>query len=118
MTKTRRELLKGTIATAAVATMPLPSFAIPGLASITTLEQLAAEGKFASSPLYLPEDVHSDDWKFWLNGKLFKGFIKEIYAPGDSTGWAVVWPREDKNRYLETELIRGNWTMKRVPATE
>ena len=49
----RRDVLKGTLAgSAAVVALPtftMASLPIPGLASLVTLEQLAAEGKYVSA---------------------------------------------------------------------
>ena len=89
--KTRRQVLKGAAAGAVVAIVP--SVAIPGLAPVTTLERLAAEGKYISVMHDLPLDRHSRDYTFTLDGKRTpKGlFLYEIYAPGDSSGWAVVY---------------------------
>ncbi len=119
---TRRNFMKGTVATAAtVVVLPMPSYAIAGLTPITTLSQLAAEGKYASTDHELPQDVATADFKFFLNGKLFEpigdeiGFIKEIYAPGGPSGWAVVYVNRYKDEVVyhgvETKLVRGDWRM-------
>ncbi len=99
-----------------------PAIPIPDLTPIVTLGQLAAEGKYANADLILPADIHSDekDWQFSLNGEsLEKGvFIKEIYAPGDDTGWAVLYSKKTGDNYTAaTELVRGRWTMWRVPVS-
>ncbi len=119
MTTSRRDLLKGALATAAVSAVPFA--AIAGLTPVVTLGQLAADGKYANSETMLPEDIHDQDrhWKFSLKGKPVsdRTFIKEIYAPGDDTGWAVLYVKTHGGPYKgETELVRGRWKMWRVPA--
>ncbi len=67
---TRRNFMKGTVATAAtVVVLPMPSFAIAGLTPITTLTQLAGQGKYASISHELPQDSAPADLKFILYGK-------------------------------------------------
>ena len=43
-------------------------------------------------------------------------WIKEIYAPGDDTGWAILMKRMDdgKRNMYEADLVRGNWSIKRT----
>ncbi len=92
MKTTRRDMLKITAAGSALALVPLGP--IPGLASLTTLEQLAAEGKYVSAANHLPLDWASAQWEFSLDGvvqdHIKEMMIQEVYAPGDDTGWAVV----------------------------
>ncbi len=119
MTTSRRDLLKGALATAAVSAVPFA--AIAGLTPVVTLGQLASEGKYANADLELPGDLHDNalEWQMRLDGELIgKGvFVKEIYAPGDASGWAVLYSKEKNDRYTgETELVRGRWKMWRVPA--
>lgn len=119
MEATRREILKGTIAISAAIALPIGA-PIPELAPIATLASLAAEGKYASVEYSLPDDIMNEelDWVFTLDGRRFMGFVKEIYAPGDHSGWAVVYPeREPGQKFTgKTELVRGSWSMKRVLA--
>ncbi len=114
----RRQVLKGTAKGAAVTVvLPMALGPIPGLTDISTLEQLAAEGKFASSDLQLPQDLHSADFTFYLDDvKQEDGYIKEVYAPGDSSGWAVIYAKS-KPHTGETELIRGNWAFTKTRNT-
>lgn len=86
------------------------------VASIETLESLAAEGKFISSTHGVPHDWLAADWKFYLNGVECsdKGII-EVYAPGNDYGWAVTYvPAPDGKHTGQTQLIRGNWVIERV----
>lgn len=120
MTTSRRDLLKGVIAATAVAVIPA-SF-IPGLTPVVTLGQLATEGKYANAELTIPGDIDDPtrEWQFRLNGGLLEDgrFIKEIYAPGDHTGWAVLYIKRTGDHHTgETELVRGRWTIRRVPAS-
>ncbi len=122
MTTTRRNMLKMTAAVPVLALVPLAP--IPDLAPLKTLEQLTAEGKYISVLHGLPCDTATAEWEFHLNGTLVdhtEVFLKEIYAPGDDTGWAVVYrPMHDKQgrptgrQVGETELIHGNWHIKRL----
>jgi len=120
---TRRQVLTGAAATAAVVTLPMPSLAIPGLTDVVTLTRLADEGKYACSHLpSLPTNRLALDWKFFLDDELYEpagsnqigqSFIKEIYAPGDDSGWAVVYVNkrvDGEVRYTtETMIVHGNW---------
>ena len=118
--QSRRDILKGAVVTTAAAAtlVALPTAAnIPGLTPAQTLVKLAAEGKFASSSLMLPSDVLSVGFEFTLNGeKMPDGFIKEIYAPGDETGWAVVYNEVTDNSPFDgsTHIVRGDWRFRRV----
>ena len=78
---------------------------------ITTLNSLAAEGKFASADLQIPSNVSSwEDVEIFLDGVKHEGSIFEIYAPGDDTGWAVIYTKEDDKKFYD--LIHGNWSFK------
>lgn len=121
MTKTRRDILKGSMVAGAVPVLPVPAGPVPGLVDIVTLGRLAAEGKFASVDIGLPEDVMSADFTFFLDGHQLpadKLMVREIYAPGDDAGWVVAYKRDQGERWRgETELIRGRWTFTKTPRT-
>lgn len=85
------------------------------LTSPVTLEKLAAAGKFASMPLMLPQDVCTVDWRILLDGELLSCYVVEVYAPGNETGWAVVYKDTEAGRIGEMELIYGNWELIRGP---
>ena len=87
-----------------------------GVASIETLESLAAEGKFISATQKVPQDWQSADWKFTNNGVELPGVgIVEVFAPGDESGWAVCYVAGEEGKFTgETELIRGNWAIERI----
>ncbi len=117
MKTTRRQLLKGSVTGAAALALPSPAFSIPDLTDACTLTSLAAAGRFASSPLKIPTDVHSAKFRFLLNGQEFRPdspSIVEIYAPGDDTGWAVVYIDNEVPFTGGTELIRGDWRIYRA----
>lgn len=78
------------------------------LTPIVTLARLAAEGKFASVDLMLPESLMLMNPNVTLNGEPFTRFITEIYAPGDETGYVLAYPY-DRNAGIE--LIKGNFAM-------
>lgn len=109
---TRRDFLAGTVGVGAVAI--LPGAPIAGLAPIETLASLAAQCKYISAVHMLPGDLHEADWRFSLNGEpLPEGtFCKEVYAPGDESGWAIVFRKPFRNGAVE--LIRGNWKIWRA----
>lgn len=88
---------------------------IPGLTPVVTLESLAAEGKFASVEKQLPIDIHASDFKFTLDGEAFDGFVAEIYAPGDDTGWAVVYEKHQSGQSHKQKLVRGDWRFEKTP---
>lgn len=138
--KSRRDFLKIGGVTVAMASV-FPQFPIPGLTPIAvraagfspggddeiiTLEKLAAEGKFCSSPLNIPANVHKVDYVFYLDGvKQNNIFLTEVYAPGDDTGWAVVYRgRGDKGHLLGEDgepimdVVRGNWRFEIVDDPE
>ncbi len=122
MTTTRRDMLKMTAAVPVLAIVPLGP--IPDLTPAKTLESLAAEGKYVSATHYLPLDVLSTKWEFSLNGVVqdnrYGGtLLQEVYAPGDHTGWAVVYVKVYKSdgsrsNANHTKLIHGNWRIKRL----
>lgn len=140
MTKSRRDFLTGSgrIAAIVAATAAIvPQFPIPGLTQVLedpkwpgdviTLERLAAEGKFASSPLSIPANVHNADYAFWFNGvKQSNIFLTEIYAPGDESGWAIVYrPGENGDRLIRDktgepilDVVQGNWRFEIVDDPE
>ena len=95
-----------------------PSYAVSVLGAVltspATLAKLAARGMFASVPLSMPPDIHSANIKTLFEGEVTEQSIIEVYAPGDETGWAVVYkPRGDGMHTGETELIWGQWELKR-----
>ncbi len=115
MQTTRRNVLKGALAGAVVTVVP--SHAIPGLTPIVTLERLAAEGKYLSVAHHLPHDHTQQDFTFFYNGKeidKLRYFI-EMYAPGDDTGWAVLYGKDHSDRQYDLEVIRGNWSFTSKP---
>ncbi|KKL14100.1 hypothetical protein LCGC14_2519170 [marine sediment metagenome] len=82
------------------------------LSSPVTLAKFAASGMFASVLLMIPQDVHSADIKVHYEGVLTKRFVLEVYAPGDETGWAVVYKEAvDGIHTGEVELILGKWEL-------
>lgn len=91
---------------------PQPKHPVPGLTEITTLSKLAAESKFASSDLDMPDNHLLYDYEFFLDGEKQDVMLIEIYAPGDSTGWALVWEEVAPGK-RDTKLVRGKWTMTR-----
>lgn len=119
MSPTRREMMKraagvGAIAAATVA-LPRTALPIPGLTQVETLVKLASEGKFLSAELQLPPDHHTTDFAFYLDGVEQtddKLFFKEIYAPGDGSGWAVIYNRSEPWDG-GTRVVRGRWTVER-----
>lgn len=121
MSITRRDLLKGTAATAVVATVPMPSREIAGLTPAKTLTQLAAEGKYASSDHHLPADQMGCDFEWFLDG-VRQGesehfFVREIYAPGDQNGWAVLYVKQPGAERSEERVVHGNWTFTKTPSS-
>ena len=117
MSATRRDVLKGTLGAAAL--IAVPTVPIHGLSDISTLERLTAEGKYFSSLHQLPEDVAAANLRITLDGRHMNHLgIKEVYCPGDDAGWAVVYkePRQGNEFGAETEIIRGNWRVERLPA--
>ena len=113
---TRRDVLKGTvIGAAAVVALPVTAAPVPNLTPVVTLERLAAESKFASVELSLPIDVCTTEFRFTLNGKPYTEFmIKEIYAPGDDTGWAVIYTPIRDDMVHRTRVVYGNWGLHRI----
>lgn len=86
---------------------------------VVTLELLAAEGKFVSTHSGLPQDCQSADWLFTLDGVEYPGLsLTEVYAPGDSSGYAVSYIKKDGEWTAETAVIRGNWAIERKPKQE
>lgn len=87
------------------------SLPIPALTPIVTMESLCAQGKFVSASLKLPNDHLDCDWKFTLNGVEHED-IAEVYAPGDDTGWAVVYAKckDSVRKYY----VHGNWSIQRI----
>ncbi len=84
------------------------------LASPATLAKLAARGMFASVPLNMPQDIHSANLEIRFEGEVTERSIIEVYAPGDDTGWAVMYkPSEAGLHTGETELIWGKWELVR-----
>ena len=82
------------------------------LTSPVTLEKMGAEGKFASVPLSIPRDVQTVDWTILFEGKPTTYFPIEVYAPGDESGWAVVYkPADDGSHTGQSELIHGRWEL-------
>ena len=82
------------------------------LTSPATLTKLAARGMFASKPLNMPPDIHSGNITILCDGEVSHKPVIEVYAPGDETGWAVVYkPTEDGGYTGETELIFGKWLL-------
>ena len=95
-----------------------PSYAVSVLGAVltspATLAKLAARGMFASVPLSMPQDIHTADIKILFEGEVSERSIIEVYAPGDETGWAVVYkPGVDGAHTGETELIWGQWLLVR-----
>lgn len=69
---------------------------------------------FASVPLNMPQDIHSANLVILFEGEVTERSIIEVYAPGDETGWAVVYkPSVDGKHTGETELIWGRWGLVR-----
>ncbi len=87
------------------------------LTSPATLAELAARGMFASVLLNMPSDIHNANLTICFKGIKTKRNVLECYAPGDETGWAVVYKNaEDIVEHThETELIYGVWTLHREP---
>ncbi len=87
-----------------------------GIASIETLQSLAAEGKFVSATHCLPSDWIAAEWKFFYDGFPCEGKnLVEVFAPDNDYGWAVAYIKNADGEHTgETELIRGNWTIERV----
>ena len=87
-----------------------------GVASIETLESLAAEGKFLSVSHSLPRDWNTAEWKFTCNGVEQPSLnLVEVFAPGTDYGWAVAYVVEANGDHLgRTTLIRGHWTIERL----
>ena len=84
------------------------------LTSPATLAKLAARGMFASIPLNMPPDIHNANITICLKGVPIKRGVLECYAPGDETGWAVVYKLEVDGLHTgEVELIYGVWTLHR-----
>ncbi len=84
------------------------------LASPATLAKLAARGMFASVPLNMPQDIHSANLEIRFEGKVTERSIIEVYAPGDETGWAVMYKSSEAGLHTgETELIWGRWELVR-----
>lgn len=77
-----------------------------GLTPVKTLARLAVEGTFVSVDLNLPDHVHTMNPGITLDGEPFKRFCAEVYAPGDESGYALVFP-EDRNAGIE--LVKGNF---------
>ena len=98
-----------------------PSYAVSVLGAVltspATLAKLAARGMFASVPLSMPQDIHRADIKILFEGEVSERSIIEVYAPGDETGWAVVYkPGPNDGSFTgETELIWGQWKLVRGP---
>lgn len=90
---------------------------IGNLTHIVTLAKLAAEGKFVSIGHSLPVDLHQTEWLFTCDGKEYPVVdLVEVYAPGDNTGWAVIYVKKHIGIPLgKTEVVRGNWTIERKP---
>lgn len=96
--------------------LKVPSFAKDILETVlsspVTLSKLAASGMFASVLLGIPSDVHNADFKIHYEGVLTKRSVLEVYAPGDETGWAVVYKEAvDGFHTGEIELIWGKWEL-------
>ena len=119
----RRSFLQGSVALPVV--LPLVTLGPVPQTSIITLTNLASEGKFLSSDLKIPGDVSTGNWHFFLDGVPVKDtpygnrFLKEIYAPGNESGYVVMYLDKDKNgrRSPETEVIHGNWSYRDMPET-
>ncbi len=88
----------------------LPTSGPTPQADLVTLERLAAEGKFVSATHELPPDVCTARRDIWLNGRPYHEPVAEIYAPGDESGWAVVFDDLDTGN---TSLVKGNWSFRR-----
>ncbi len=96
--------------------LKVPSFAKGILEAVlsppVTLSKLAAQGMFASIPLNIPPDVQNADLKIQYEGVLTKRSVLEVYAPGDETGWAIVYKEAvDGFHSGEVELIWGKWEL-------
>jgi hypothetical protein len=72
-----------------------------------TLEELAEEGKYASIDHKLPPYLFRCDVNIFYGSTPVELVVREIYAPGDDTGWAVVHKKGTK----ETQIIRGPWRL-------
>lgn len=90
---------------------------------IVTLERLAAEGKFMSAKHQLPANWMTGNFAFTLNGVTLTNpelFFVEIYAPGNETGWAVVYKKRTKGEHWDgaTEVLHGNYEFWEVEEDE
>ncbi len=99
----------------------VPSFAKTLLEAVltspATLAKLSARGMFVSIPLGIPGDVHNANYKIYFNGLLTKRSVLECYAPGDDSGWAVVYKEAVDGMHTgEIELIWGQWELTRGEA--
>ena len=72
-----------------------------------TFEELAEEGKYASIDRKLPPYLFRCDVNIFYGSTPVELVVREIYAPGDDTGWAVVSKKGSK----ETQIIRGPWQL-------
>lgn len=123
----RRSVIVNTLALAAVTTALTPdvlsadsrsTLPIVGTTPVETLEKLAAEGKYANVDLAIPHDVLGTDLNVEMAGVDTRDYpVLEVYAPGDDSGWAVVYDSPERKRnnrsYLLTKIIHGNWSISR-----
>lgn len=98
-----------------------PTFAASILSAVlsppATLAKLAARGMFASVPLNMPPDIYSANLQILFEGEVTTKSILEVYAPGDESGWAVVYKSDEDGKFVaETELVWGKWELVRESA--
>lgn len=133
---TRNNVSRRSVLTASVGVVAATSFGglsvaapIQELTRVVTLEKLAAEGKFASVSLGLPQDHDYPGYHILLDGKEFDGFVSEVYAPGGPAGWAVAFADHGGNlltrqnhktggKHERDLLIYGNWRLIRAADDE
>lgn len=98
--------------------MPQVEGPIPELADEVLLRELSGELKFMSANHQLPDDWCTGEFKFTFDGHEITGAsIREIYAPGDETGWAVVYnlaSEHGRSHDGSVSIIRGNWHVERL----
>lgn len=111
----RRKVLGGVGAAAAMTVVPMEALrALLPVVEINTLRSLAAKGEFGSAELYLPADVLSADWEFFLNGEpIPKVYVKEFYSPADANGWIVAYNKDTGGE----SLLTGRVTYKKTTPT-
>lgn len=102
---TRRQVITAAAAALIPATAVRAAAYGTSLTDITTLQKLAAELKFASADMYLPTDWTRLHVEF--DGAPLDN-VKEVYAPEDESGRAVVMVRDSDGVWRgASKLIRG-----------